>query len=112
MFTYALARRLQTQGHTYVTVNALHPGFVRTNMIRNTYGRVIGSLFAPVSRLISLSPQQGAETSIFLASSPEVNNITGKYFVEQKESSSSLITYDTELQEQLWELSLRLTDLE
>ena len=112
MFTYLLAERLQQQGHTNVTVNALHPGFVRTSMIKNSYGRIVGSLFAPISRIMSLSPEKGAETSIYLATSPKVENITGKYFVKERESVSSSITHNTEIQRRLWELSVQMTRLD
>jgi len=111
MFTYALARRLKSEGYTTVTANALHPGFVRTNMIKNTYGRIIGTLFSPISRIISLPPEKGAESSVYLASSPEIEGVSGKYFVKKKESLSSKITYDTNLQEELWDLSKKMVHL-
>ncbi len=112
MFTYSLATRLKKQGHTSTTVNALHPGFVRTSMMKNSYGRIIGAFLTLFSRIMTLSPEGGAETSIYLATSPEVTNVTGKYFVKKKESSSSSITYNTELQDHLWRLSAKMTNFE
>jgi retinol dehydrogenase-14 len=105
MFTYELARRLDGSG---VTVNCLHPGLVASNFASNTAG-----WFGWVAKLMYLSPfaitpEQGAETSIFLASSPEVEKVTGKYFNKCKQAKSSAITYDTAACRQLWEASEKL----
>ncbi len=105
-FTYELARRLQV---TQITVNALHPGFVATN-----FGRSNGGIFNPLFRLVQLgaiSPEKGAETSIYLATSPEVAGVTGKYFVKCKEAPSSPVSYDAEKARRLWDLSVELTGL-
>src|SRR5437763_2948291 len=97
LFTYELARRLQGTG---VTANCLDPGFVATNI-----GQTGASL--PVRLLIKLigsfgtSPEKGAKTSIYLASSPEVEGITGKYFVKSLPKRSAAISYDESLQRQL-----------
>lgn len=104
LFTYALARRVEGTG---VTVNALHPGFVRTGFGMNNGGILAASL-GLIQRFFALTPEQGAETSIYLASSPSVKGITGKYFVDKKERKSSGISYDKEQQERLWQLSEEL----
>ena len=104
MFTYALARRLEGTG---VTVNALHPGFVATNIGANSIP-VVGSL---IKRVINLTagktPEEGAETVAYLAASPEVEGVTGEYFVDCKPVASSPVSYDENAQEKLWELSER-----
>ena len=57
------------------------------------------------------SPEKGAETSVYLASSPEVNNVTGKYFIDKKIKKSAEKTYEGDLQERLWKISVSLTGL-
>ncbi len=105
LFTYELARRLEGTG---VTVNALHPGFVRTGFSTNN-GALAGVLMATLGRLFAVSPQKGAETSVYLASSAEVANITGKYFADKREKRSTSLTHDLAAQERLWKLSADLT---
>lgn len=105
-FTYELARHLQGTG---VTVNALHPGFVATN-----FGRSNGGIFNPLFRLAqvaAISPEAGAKTSIYLATSPEVEGVTGKYFDRCKPIPSSKVSYDLETARKLWDLSMKMTGL-
>jgi len=105
LFTYELARRLQGSG---VTANCLHPGAVRTNIWSHA------SVFTPFTMLASLfmlSPEKGAKTSVYLASSPEVEGITGKYFEKCAPKRSSRESYDEAEAAQLWELSMRITGL-
>ncbi len=105
IFTYELARRLQGTG---VTANCLHPGAVRTKIWSNT------GAFKPLFRLLSvfmLSPAKGAETSIYLASSQEVEGVSGKYFVKKKPLRSSDTSYDEALAKKLWDYSLKMTGL-
>jgi NAD(P)-dependent dehydrogenase (short-subunit alcohol dehydrogenase family) len=89
MYTYDLARRLAGTG---VTVNAVHPGFVASDMYRSSGGVV--KLLGPVIRLMAISPEAGAETSIHVATSPEVAGVTGKYFVKKQPVSSAPASYD------------------
>lgn len=105
-FAYELARRLKGTG---VTVNALHPGFVATHFGLNN--QKWGKLFR-VSQLLALRPEQGAETSIYLASSPEVEGVTGKYFDRKRPVKSSAVSYDEAAARRLWEISLALTGLD
>lgn len=104
MFTYELARRLEGSG---VTANALHPGVVATNFGKNNsnwFGWGV-KLLAP----FFISPSKGAATSVFLASSPEVEGVNGKYFKRSKAKKSTRYSYDVEAQKRLWELSEKLT---
>lgn len=103
MFTYELARHLND---TRVTANALHPGSVGTN-----FGRNNGGVWSAALKLIgyfTLTPAQGAKTSIYLASSPEVEGVTGKYFDNCKPVSSSKASYDGAAQRRLWDVSAAL----
>ena len=100
-FTYELARKLEGTG---VTVNALHPGFVRTNFGKRGRNWFLKSIFKFL-RIFAISPEKGAKTSIYLASSPELEGITGKYFEKCKPVKSSDASYDLESQERLWQLS-------
>lgn len=106
MFTYELSRRL---GGTGVSANCLHPGLVRTNFARGIgtrFGAVMGVL-----RPFMIGPEAGARTTVYLASSPEVEGVTGRYFVRQKEARSSPSSCDKEGQRRLWEISAELTGL-
>jgi len=105
-FTYELARRLEGTG---VTVNAMHPGFVRTNMAANNGWLV--RLFLPLVHLNSLTPEEGARTAVYLASSPDVEGINGKYFVREREVASDPVSYDESVARRLWEVSEEMTKL-
>ena len=104
LFTYELARRLEGSG---VTVNALHPGLVRTNIARNNglLGRVVNFFIGARG----VDAVKGAETLNYLATSPEVAGTTGKFFVDCRAVPSSALSYDAGLASDLWELSERLT---
>ena len=107
LFTYELARRLQG---TSVTANCLHPGFVATHFGQ----RDVGPAFRLLVKLIGsfgTSPQEGAKTSLYLASSPDVEGVTGKYFVKSIPRQSAAISYDESLQRQLWEQSAKLVNM-
>ncbi len=101
LFTYELARRLEGTG---VTVNALHPGFVRSNFGRRGRKWYVRILF-DIARIFAISVEKGAKTSIYLASSPEVKDVTGKYYYKSKPVKSSKASYDREAQKKLWQLS-------
>jgi NAD(P)-dependent dehydrogenase (short-subunit alcohol dehydrogenase family) len=105
LFTYALARRL---AGTRVTANCLHPGVVSTGLVK-TERRPVVKLLLTLLRPFLSSPANGAATSIYLASSPEVEGLSGKYFINRKAVPSSPLSYDEALQERLWTLSLRQT---
>jgi NAD(P)-dependent dehydrogenase (short-subunit alcohol dehydrogenase family) len=109
LFTYELARRLEGTG---ITANCLHPGGrvpVRTNFgsgVSGVFGVMVRSL-----RPLMISPEKGADTSISLASSPEVEGLSGRYFVKKAEARSSDVSYDERLARRLWEVSAQLTKL-
>ncbi|HEX8684659.1 MAG TPA: SDR family oxidoreductase [Ardenticatenaceae bacterium] len=108
LFTYELARRLEGTG---VTANALHPGFVASNFIATNNGRW-ARLVRPIVQLAAISVAQGAETSTYLASSPEVEGVTGKYFEKKRAIASSGASYNEEVARRLWELSEQMTGLQ
>ena len=105
LFTYELARRLEGSG---VTANTLHPGGVGTQF--GAGEGMLGWVFK-LLRPFLLTPEQGAETQIYLASSPEVAGVTGKYFDKKKPVQSSNLSYDTAVAQTLWQISEELTGL-
>ncbi|HQH08831.1 SDR family oxidoreductase [Dietzia sp. UBA5065] len=104
MFTYELARRL---AGSPVTANVLHPGVVRTNFGREDSGGWM-RVMLPILRPILKSPSRGAATSIYLASSPEVEGVTGRYYANEKPKSSSKASQDTAIAARLWAVSAEL----
>jgi NAD(P)-dependent dehydrogenase (short-subunit alcohol dehydrogenase family) len=101
LFTYELARRLRG---TAVTANALHPGLVSTSFGAEDPGRT-QRLFVPVLRPVMKSPARGAATSIHLASSPELREVTGRYFAGSRPRRSSARSYDETTAARLWQAS-------
>ncbi len=104
MFTYELARRVQAEG---VTVNALHPGLVASNFNANAGGMM--KLVGPVMGLFSLKVAEGARTSVYLASSPDVAGATGKYFVKCAPANSNPISYDQAAVRRVWDVAAQMT---
>ena len=106
LFCFELARRLEGTG---VTANCLHPGVVRTS-----FGRGLGGMSGlyPLAYPFMISARRGALTSIYLASAPEVANISGKYFSRKRVKRSSKESLDKEMALRLWEKSAKLTGLE
>ncbi len=107
MFSYSLARHLS---NINISVNCLHPGVVATGFVKNIspFYQRIDSLLRP----FFISAKEGAKTPIFLASSSEVENISGKYFYKLKQIKSSPLSYDIEIQQRLWEISKQQTGAE
>jgi len=106
LFTYELARRLDGSG---VTVNAVHPGWVATGFASNTGWR--GRVLQLAARCLALRPEAGARTLIYLASSPEVAGLSGRYFVQERAVPSAPASYDETAARRLWDVSLELTHL-
>jgi NAD(P)-dependent dehydrogenase (short-subunit alcohol dehydrogenase family) len=96
LFTYKLARMLQGTG---VTVNCLHPGTISTKLLKTGWG--MGG--SPVTH--------GSRTSVYLATAPELEGVTGKYFINRKQNKSSGISYNQETQTKLWHISEQLTGI-
>jgi retinol dehydrogenase-12 len=95
LFTYELARRLDGTG---VTANALHPGTVATDFLRS----------AGVGSFGGLTPEEGAETTFYLASSPEVEDVTGQYFERKQATRTVPASYDEDTARRLWDVSAEL----
>jgi NAD(P)-dependent dehydrogenase (short-subunit alcohol dehydrogenase family) len=104
LFTNELARRLEG---TKVTANSLHPGVVRTGFGQNTGGfmRAVFAILQTVGRPFLLDAAKGAETSIYLASSPDVETTTGEYFVKKEAVPSNDVSNDPEVARRLWDVS-------
>ncbi len=103
LFANALARRLHGSG---VTSNSLHPGRVRSSFGRDLQG--FTKLLFNLSILSSVTPERGAQTSVYLATSPDVAGVTGGYFVNKKPRRANRVAYDEAAQERLWVLSEHL----
>ena len=106
LFTYELARRLTGTG---ITANALHPGIVASNFGRDQSGR--WALIIKIASRLGIMPTDGAQTSIYLASSPEVAGVTGTYFVKKRAVRSSPASSDAAAAARLWRISEELTGL-
>ncbi|MCH9674287.1 MAG: SDR family oxidoreductase [Gammaproteobacteria bacterium] len=107
-FTMVLAKRLRG---TTVTCNCLHPGFVSTNFGMNN-GWMVRAIVRALMRFSAITVEEGAKTSIYLASSEDVATTTGKYFVECQEHPTSEQAQDVSVQDELWRISERMTGLE
>jgi retinol dehydrogenase-14 len=107
MFTYELARRLEGSG---VTATAVHPGMTSTAFGAEDMARGWGPLIA-VMRVFMKSPERGADTPVYLASSPEVAGVTGRYFAGRKAKQTQASSYDTAVSGRLWRVSADLVGL-
>ena len=100
LFTYELLKKVPGN----ITVNCLHPGFVATN-----FGHNNGGFFGPVlkiaQRISAINPEEGAKTSIFLCSAPEVNGVSGKYFYKCQPKTSSRESRNMDTGKRLWQIS-------
>lgn len=106
MFAQELSRRLENTG---ITVNFLHPGMIDSGIWRN----VPFPLTIPLALIRSFfkTPEQGSETSVYLATSDEVTNVSGKYFMDSKEASLTKAIQDEERARKLWEESVKIVGL-
>ena len=104
LFTRELARRLEGTG---ITANALHPGAIATRLGRGS-GRWFDLLQSAISVFMK-TPEQGAATSIHLASAPELDGVSGRYFADKKEKQPMPHASDPALARKLWEISETLT---
>jgi NAD(P)-dependent dehydrogenase (short-subunit alcohol dehydrogenase family) len=106
LFTFELASRLEGTG---VTANCLHPGFVGSNL-GSQIGPVVGFFWRLVSPLLT-SSEKGADTPIYLALSPEVKDVTGRYFVARRPSPPHPLSADPAARCHLWDVSAQMTGL-
>lgn len=106
-FTYDLARRLEGSG---VTANAFNPALVRTNICTDS-GWLIRTAKRVMDRFSGLSPEEGADTGTWLASSSDIEGITGRYFQRRHAARSSRASYDLTAQQRLWRISEELTGI-
>lgn len=107
MHTYEIARRLKDTG---VAVNVVLPGFVATNLGQNT-GSLMSRVMFGMMKPFQLSPKEGAMTSVHVASSPEIEGVTGRCFEKKEVIETSEISNDTDLQKQLWDATISLLGL-
>ena len=105
LLSYELTRRIEGSS---VTVNCVHPGYVKTNMVRN-FRKFVKYFYHLVGLFLS-SPKRGARGSIYLASSPEVEGVTGKFFNKKKETKTNKASYDKNLAREVWKLCTDLTE--
>ena len=96
-FTYTLARNLEGSG---LTANCLHPGVVDTKLLRSAFPGIP-----------AITPEEAAKTPVWLARSPEVAGVSGKYFDTMHAVRSSALTYDRGVQERLWKMAENLTGM-
>ncbi|CAF0764833.1 unnamed protein product [Adineta steineri] len=116
LFTNELARKLQ---NTNITANSLHPGCVQTEIARNILGghyqiilNTLVLILTSISYYLTKTPEQGAQTSIYLASDRRLDHVTGKYFKDCKKCSSSKTSLDQQAAKRLWKLSEEMTHLD
>jgi len=104
-FTFELARRLDGSG---VTANCLHPGVLATN-IWPADAPLIARILMAMAKPFMLSPKRGAETSLYLAASPEVTGVSGQYFIKSKRADSSPLSRDPKLMVEIWRWTQEMT---
>jgi NAD(P)-dependent dehydrogenase (short-subunit alcohol dehydrogenase family) len=107
MFTYELARRLDGSG---VTATVLHPGMTNTGFSAEDPSRIMAP-FVRIVRPFMRSPERGADTAVYLASAPEVEGVSARYFADRKARTSHASSYDTTLTARLWNVSAELVGL-
>ena len=106
MFTIYLAKKLED---TNITVNCLHPGYVKTKIGLNNF---FLQLLKPLVKLGGMSLEEGAKTSLYVITSPKVDKTSGKFFTKMKEKKPNALVFNKEKQKELWNLSLELTGLQ
>ena len=100
LFTYELLKKVPAD----ITVNCLHPGFVATNFGNNN-GGFVSPVLKIAKRISAIDPEEGAQTSIFLCSSPEVAEVSGKYFFKCQPKTSSRESRNMDTDKRLWQIS-------
>jgi NAD(P)-dependent dehydrogenase (short-subunit alcohol dehydrogenase family) len=111
LFTRALSRRLESgSGARGITANALHPGFVATRF-GDQSGGVVGGVLRIVKPVGAIAPEEGAQTIIYLAASPEVAGVSGQYFYECKPQTPTVHALNDADGERLWQVSAEIAAL-
>jgi NAD(P)-dependent dehydrogenase (short-subunit alcohol dehydrogenase family) len=105
MFTYELARRLKDQNN--ITVNCVHPGNVPNTKLGQG-SNLFAKYIAKIPKSLISTPEKGAETTIWLACSKDIKDITGKYFYKKEQIKSNAFSYDLNFAKKLWDLSEKL----
>ncbi|MBY9001185.1 MAG: SDR family oxidoreductase [Candidatus Heimdallarchaeota archaeon] len=105
MFTFMLSEKLKGTG---ITANCLHPGYVKTNIGLNNF---LLRLIAPLVKMGAISTEEGAKTSLYLATSEEIEGVTGVYYHRMKLREPNSLALDQKAQQKLWDVSLELTGL-
>jgi len=106
LFTYSLAKQLHGTG---LTVNAIHPGLISSDLIRNNNPGIIGRFLAYIHHLVGKRPEIAAKAITHLASSQDLKNISGKYFDGNIQTPSSEYSYNEEVWQKLWDISSNFT---
>lgn len=106
LFTYELARRLEGTG---ITANVLHPGLVQSGFAKNTNNVIIKAVFTLMQGIAGMNAEKGAQTSVYVATAPELEGVSGKYFDKKKMAKSSQLSYDQAVWARLWEVTEQLT---
>lgn len=106
LFTFELARRLDGTG---VTVNAVHPGYVKTGFAMNTEVPAFRAIKGAIDLFFAITPEEGADTMIYMATSPEVEGVTGKYYVRRRQVRPTAAALDPQAALRLWRISEELT---
>jgi NAD(P)-dependent dehydrogenase (short-subunit alcohol dehydrogenase family) len=104
LFTYELARKLEGEN---ITVNALHPGFAATNIGKNN--GFLARLVLPLLNRRMISQEEAAQTPIYLVTSPDVHQTSGKYFYKKRPVKSSPASHDPDSAQRLWDISVEMT---
>ena len=107
--TQHLAAELKEKGPGNITVNSLHPGMVKTEFGQNANKGFLINILLKLSRPFSRKPKQGAETAIYLATSKDVENVTGKYFSDKKITKPSEKFYTPENEKLIWDYCMQIT---
>ena len=106
LFTYKLAKQLHGTG---ITVNAIHPGLISSDLIKNNNPGIIGRFLAYMHHLVGKRPEIAGKAITYLASSQDLENISGKYFDGNIETPSSDYSYNEEIWQKLWNISSNFT---
>jgi NAD(P)-dependent dehydrogenase (short-subunit alcohol dehydrogenase family) len=107
-YTLEQAKRLKGTG---VTANVVEPGFVATNLGRNS-GSLLNSVMFTLVRPMQITPEKAAENSVYVATSPDLKGVTGKVFAKKQEKETPPVTHDEEARRRLWEEALRLLGID